>query len=113
MVLEIRNYHFNPALFTEYKEWARTGAVPYLSERLDVLGFWVATNDPPEVRGEPLDKIGAANVTWIIRWNDLAHRNKVLPRVLTSPEWKEIFSRVPGGSASYIRREARFAESLV
>jgi hypothetical protein len=113
MIFEIRNYHFDPALFTEYKEWAKTEAVPYLSERLDVLGFWVGTNDPPEVRGEPLDKLGSANVTWIIRWKDLANRNEVLPQVLTSPQWKGIFSRVPGGGASYIRREARFADSLL
>jgi hypothetical protein len=113
MLFEIRNYHFNPDLFAPYKEWAKAEAIPYLSQQLDVVGFWFSTNDPPEINGEPQDKLGSANVTWIIRWRDISHRNDVLPRVLSSPEWQDIFSRVPGGAASYRRAEAKFAESLV
>jgi hypothetical protein len=112
MLFEIRNYHFNPDLFEAYKAWAKTEAIPYLSQKLDVLGFWCNTNDTPEIGGEPQDKLGSANVTWIIRWRDLAHRNDVLPRVLSSPEWQDIRSRVPGGRASYLRTEAKFAESF-
>ena len=113
MLFEIRQYHFNPDLFEAYKLWARTEAVPHLARQLDVLGFWVSTGDEPEVRGEPHDKLGSANVTWIVRWRDLAHRNDVLPGVLSSPAWAEIFSRVPGGIDSYLRRESKFAESLL
>ena len=40
-------------------------------------------------------------MTWIIRWRDLALRNEVLPRILSSPAWQDIFSRVPEGPASY------------
>ncbi len=112
MLFEIRNYHFNPDLLGAYKEWAKAEAIPHLSQKLEVLGFWVNTNDAPEVNGEPQDKLGSANVTWIIRWRDLAHRNDGMPRVLSSPEWKDLFSRVPGGMASYLRIEAKFAESL-
>jgi hypothetical protein len=113
VLFEIRQYHFNPDLFQAYKLWARTEAVPHLAKEIDVLGFWVNTADQPEVRGEPQDSLGSANVTWIVRWRDLAHRNEVLPGVLSSPAWKELFSRVPGGIDSYRRRESKFAESLL
>src|SRR6266481_4850202 len=66
--------------------------------------------DAPEVNGAPQDHLGTANVTWIIRWRDLAQRNEVLPRVLSSPVWQDIFSRVPEGPASYLRIEAKFAD---
>src|SRR6266511_5190754 len=112
MLFEIRNYHFDPDLFKAYKAWATAEAIPYLSQKLDVVGFWFKTNDPPEIGGEPQDKLGSANVTWIIRWRDLIHRNDVLPRLLSGPEWQDIRSRVPGGRASYFRTEAKFAESL-
>jgi hypothetical protein len=36
----------------------------------------------------------------------------VLPRLFASPEWEDIFSRVPGGLASYLRIETRFADAL-
>ena len=113
MIYEIRNYHFHPDLFDRYKAWAKTKAVPHLSGQMDVLGFWVNTSDAAEVNGEPQDKLGVANVTWIIAWRDLAHRNTVLPKVLSSPEWAAIFSEVPGGRESYLRIEAKFAESLM
>ena len=111
-MFEIRNYHYNPALFEPYKRWAASEAIPYLRRNLDVVGFWYSTNDPPELSGEPLDRLGSANVTWIIRWKDLAQRNEVLPRVLSSPEWEDIFSRNPGGLDGYLRIEAKFAEAI-
>lgn len=112
MIYEIRNYHFNPELLSQYKDWAKTKAVPHLSRELDVLGFWVNNDAAPEVLGEPQDKLGVATVTWIIRWRDLDQRNAVLPRVLASPEWNAIFAHVPGGRGSYRRIENKFAESL-
>jgi hypothetical protein len=112
MIFEIRNYHFNPALFKPYKQWVKSKAIQYLSSKLDILGFWFNTSDEPEVLGQPLDDLGSANVTWIIRWNDMEHRNSVLPVVLSSPEWESIFSKVPGGEESYLRVECKFAESL-
>jgi hypothetical protein len=33
-------------------------------------------------------------------------------RVLASPEWIDIFSRVPEGLPSYLRIEAKFTESM-
>jgi hypothetical protein len=113
MIYEIRNYHFRPDLFEAYKVWAKTEAMPYLGTQMDVLGFWVNSNDPPKVLAEPLDHLGSANVTWIIRWRDLAQGNEVWARVLASQEWNDIFSRVPEGLPSYLRLEAKFADALM
>jgi hypothetical protein len=113
MIYEIRNYHFRPDLFEPYKVWAKTEAMPYLGSQMDVLGFWVNSNDTPEVLAAPHDHLGTANVTWIIRWRDLAQRNEVWAQVFASPEWIDIFSRVPEGLASYLRIEAKFADSLM
>ena len=92
---------------------AKAEATPHLASQLDVLGFWINSKDAPEVNGAPQDYLGTANVTWIIRWRDLAQRNEVLPRVLSSPAWQDIFSRVPEGPASYLRIEAKFADALM
>ncbi len=113
MVFEIRNYHFRPDLIEAYKAWAKAEALPHLAQKLDVLGFWVNTHDAPVVGGDPQDKLGSANITWIIRWRDLAHRHASIPEIFSSAAWQDIFSRVPGGRASYLRTEAKFAESLI
>ena len=113
MIYEIRNYHFRPDLIDAYKAWAKAEAIPHLASQLDVLGFWINSKDAPELNGAPQDHLGTANVTWIIRWRDLAQRNEVLPRILSSPAWQDIFSRVPEGSASYLRIEAKFADALM
>ena len=112
MIFEIRNYHFNPTLFEAYKEWAKNKAIPYLSNKLNIVGFWANTSDKPEMRGQPQDELGSANVTWIIQWDDMEHRNRVLPDVLSSPEWESIFSRVPGGRGSYFRTEWMFSPTF-
>jgi hypothetical protein len=113
MLYEVRNYHFRPDLIADYKVWAKTRAIPYLASVIDVVGFWVSTDDPPEVTGAPMDAMGSANVTWVIRWNDLAHRTDALPKALAGPAWGAIFADVPGGGASYLRIEAKFAEALM
>ena len=100
-IYEIRNYHFNPDLFDEYSEVARGAYLTYLREHLDVVGFWINTDIPSEVRGVPQDELGSANITWIIRWNSKEERDAKLPEVLGTPEWQEIFAEVPGGGASY------------
>jgi hypothetical protein len=113
MLFEIRNYYVKPDLLEAYKAWGRSEAIPYLSQQLDVVGFWFITKDaPPEIHGEPQDELGPATVTWIIRWNDVAHRNDLMRRLLSSAAWTDIVSRRPGGSATYLRTESRYAESL-
>lgn len=112
MIYEIRHYHFNPERLDEYKQWARGGAVNYLQNNLDIVGFWVASHIPSETPlGEP-DPLGADTVTWIIRWKSMDERGRVLPEVLSKPEWLEIFSKVPGGQDSYFRAESNFMEML-
>jgi hypothetical protein len=113
MIYEVRNYHFKPELLADYKAWAKDKAIPYLSGVVDVVGFWVNSDAPPEVGGAPLDALGSANVTWVIRWPDLASRNVGWPKATSGPEWEAVFAQVPGGGASYLRVEAKFAEALV
>ena len=113
MIFEIRNYHFDPARFDDYKQWGEQEAIPYLERELDLVGFWVSTPDAPEVLGREHDELGTANVTWIIRWESREQRNEVMARIFAAKEWEDIFSRVPGGMPSYRRIEWRFADALV
>ena len=113
MMYEIRDYTFDAKLFDEYKVWAREQAIPYLRQHLDIVGFWVNLDIEPEVQGEPLDALGTANITWIIRWEDKAQRDRVSPTVRGSAEsWQKIFSQVPGGRQSYRRAVVRFTEAI-
>jgi len=112
MLIEIRNYHIRPSAFEAYKEWARTSAVPFLKRSYDVLGFWVNSDEAPEIkRGEP-DVLGTSNVTWIVRWDDMSQRNEMLEKTTASPEWQEIFSKLPGGIKNYLRIESKFSEEI-
>lgn len=110
---EIRNYHIKPEVFSDYINWAKNIASPYLKANLDVLGFWVNSEPAPDVGGEVLDPLGSSNVTWIIRWQDMTQRKQKFAEVFTnSAEWNHIFSQVPGGNDSYLRREAKFTENV-
>ena len=55
MMYEIRNYHFDPALFEDYKAWAKSKALPYLSNALDLVGFWTNLPEESDIIGEPMD----------------------------------------------------------
>lgn len=112
MIYEIRNYHFDPQRFDEYKAWAKAKALPFLDRELDLVGFW-ATADDSEVTGEPMDDLGSANITWIIRWPDRETRDASMGTIFGGDEWGEIFADVPGGLASYQRMEAKFTEALL
>ena len=111
MIFEIRNYHYEPSLINEYRKWAVDQALPFLREHLDVVGFWMKVDEAPQVSGKPLDDLGSAAVTWIIRWDDMAQRNEVMGRVFASSEWKRIMKENPGPE-HYHRKEAKFAEAL-
>ena len=113
MIYEIRNYHFDPEQFEEYKAWAQDHALPYLSRELDLVGFWANSDIPNEVVGAPMDDMGSANITWIIRWPDKNTRDEQFPAKFGTDEWTQIFSQVPGGMDSYHRMEAKFTESLL
>ena len=113
MIFEIRNYHFDPARFEDYKQWAREQALPYLQRELDLIGFWANSAEGTEVNGAPMDEMGSANITWIIRWPDKATRDENMGGIFATDEWNEIFANVPGGMDSYHRMEAKFTESLI
>lgn len=114
MLYEIRNYHFDPERFDAYKRWAAEEALPFLKRELDLVGFWVNNEEPADVIGEPMDAMGSANITWIIRWSDKATRDATMERVFGGDEeWAGIFARVPGGFASYKRMESKFTEALL
>lgn len=112
MLYEIRNYHIRPDAFAAYANWAKTAAVPYLAKTLDLAGFWLNTADAPILNGEPMDALGSANVTWILRWRDRADRETRLPRAFGGAEWDAVFAKLPGGFDNYLRMESKFAESL-
>ena len=111
MIFEIRNYHYEPSLLKEYREWASTALLPYLRRHLDVVGFWMTIDEAPQITGKPLDELGPAGVTWIIRWNDMNQRKEVMGRVFTSDEWREVVKQSPG-MEHYLRKEVRFTEEL-
>ena len=113
-MFEIRNYHFEPTHFEAYKQWAATLALPYLRGKMEVIGFWVTTDLAPEYGGSlPHDAQGSpANVTWIIRWPDKAQRDRAREALRSDPAWQAILAQVPGGRASYLRTEAKFATAL-
>ena len=113
MICEVRNYHFRPDLLEAYKAWAASSAAPYLASKMELLGFWVNTGHPAEITGRPQDDLGPANITWVIRWRDLAHREQDWPAALATPEWADILGRVPGGVESFLRTESKFADALL
>lgn len=113
-MVEIRSYHFAKDRLEEYRRWARDVAVPHLKTRMDLVGFWIDNGMPPIVGGslprEPDSRI--ANVTWVIRWQDKAQRDRVWEELRAGSEWRAILAQVPGGEASYLVAEARFADEL-
>ena len=111
MIFEIRNYYYEPTLMVEYRKWAEELALPYIRANLDLVGFWVNTDEPTQVGGRPLDDLGSATVTWIIRWQDVATRHTEFPKVFSSDEWQRIFAKNPG-QENYHRTEVKFAEML-
>ena len=112
MIYEIRNYYFDPDRFEEYKAWAKSKALPYLDRELDLVGFWANAGET-EITGAPMDDLGPANITWIIRWPDRATRDARMAEAFSAEEWNEIFAEVPGGLESYKRMEAKFTEALL
>ena len=111
MIFEIRNYHYEPSAMAAYREWAVGKALPYIRANLDLVGFWINVDEPTQVGGKPLDDLGSATVTWIIRWEDVETRHRVMGEVFGSDEWKGIMAANPG-QENYHRTEAKFAEAL-
>ena len=113
MIDEIRQYHYDPEKFDVYKVWALREAIPFLKANLNIVGFWLDSGEPPQIRGRcPMElPLGSANVTWIIRWKDMEERETGMPKVLQSDGWKDIWSRHPDASG-YLQMESKFAEPV-
>ncbi len=112
MIYEIRDYHYRPDIFEAYKAWAEK-AVPVLRAKMDVLGFWIDNGTPPEITGtSPVDSpIGSANVTWIIRWDSQAAREKGFQAAITSEEWQAVWAEHPDPNG-YLQMSARFMDAM-
>jgi hypothetical protein len=111
-MFEIRNYTIRPERFATYKVWARDVAVPHLAKKLDLVGFWVNTDDPVQTVNPSDDPLGPANVTWILRWPDQETREQVMSTAFVGKDWEEVFAQLPGAMDNYARIEVKFAESL-
>jgi hypothetical protein len=112
MIYEIRDYHYRPDIFDDYRRWA-ADAVPVLRKHMDVLGFWVDAGIAPEISGSrPLDSpIGSANVTWIIRWESKEVRDQAFSDLLAADDWKSVWSRHPDANG-YLQMSARFMDEM-
>ena len=111
MIYEIRNYHYEPSLMTEYRRWATELALPYIRANLDLVGFWINLDEAPQIGGKPLDELGSATVTWIIRWSSMEQRGQQFGKVFGADSWQQIMAKNPG-QENYHRTEAKFAEML-
>ena len=113
MIYEIRDYHVEPAVLGRYQTWASEHALPYIRMRLDLVGFWICAAAPAQVTGEALDAIGPANVTWVIRWQDMDTRNRIMAEVFGpgASEWARIATHHPGRE-HYRRIAGRFGTAL-
>ncbi|NND69706.1 MAG: hypothetical protein HKN19_19100 [Halioglobus sp.] len=108
-VYEIRNYHYDPAQLGAYKQWAINSAIPFFKEHMDVVGFWMGNEHPPKISGtRPMQlELGSANITWIIRWDNMEARTAFHKDVFGGEQWQAIWAKHPD-PAGYFQSEARF-----
>jgi hypothetical protein len=113
MIYELRDYFVEPSAMQAYGKWVSELAVPYIRKHLDLVGFWIATDDPVQVTGAALDPIGAANVTWVLRWADVDERNRRMGECFGpgAAEWAGIVGQHPGRQ-HYRRIQSRYARGL-
>ena len=89
-------------------------AVPFLETTLDIIGFRGTNDEPPIIGGSVAEhgELGPADVTWTVHWDYRSRRDKVWADVLSDRDWIELFSGVPGGTKSYLKTEAKFADEF-
>ena len=95
MIYEIRHYHYEPSAMAAYRQWAVEKALPYIRAHVDHVGFWTNIDEAPQVGGKPIDELGVATVTWVIRWKDIETRHRMMGEVFGSDEWRTIFAALP------------------
>ncbi|HSG88784.1 MAG TPA: hypothetical protein VLA56_06205 [Pseudomonadales bacterium] len=113
-IYEIRDYTIEGESFDAYAKWATELAVPWLSEHLDVVGFWMDAGIDAEVAGSApvVSPNGQANVTWILRWPDKATRDTGFAAAFGSDGWKAVWAAHPNANA-YLHTNARFMEQVI
>ena len=111
-IYEIRNYHIDPDHIEEYKTWITNHGLPYIRTHMDVVGFWLEGNIDSEIHGAPIDELGSANVTWVIRWDSQDQRNETMGKAFSNETWEDIFSKFTGGPEAYLRTEIKFFDGI-
>ncbi len=105
---EFRDYHYRRDLWDEYREW--TGeAMRILRDRFDIAGFWFDSGDEPKLGGSsPMElPLGSANVTWVIRWDDMDHHDRGWAELWEDEEWTAHWAIHPD-SDGYLHTSGRF-----
>lgn len=108
---EIRDYHWEGD-FDAYKEWWIEG-LEVLGAKMDVVGVWFDSGTETRISGvDPMPlPHGSANVTWIVRWNDLEQRDAVWDALQTDAAWMACAERHPGFDG-YLNMSVRFMERM-
>lgn len=109
--MSARDYHFDGD-WDAYKKWWDEGR-EVLSKRMDIVGVWFDSGIPARISGaDPMPlPYGSANVTWVIRWDDLAQRDVVWHALQDDPVWVSCAERHPGFEG-YKNMSVRFLEDL-
>jgi len=113
MIYEIRDYHYRRDIFDAYVKWAEA-AVVVLRDKLDVVGFWVDEGEfEQEVAGSDpqTSSIGSANVTWIIRWEDMEQRGEVMKTAFAGDAWEAVMAQHPDANG-YLQLASRFMKEM-
>lgn len=108
-IYEFRDYHYRGDL-DEYKRWW-DDAMGTLRKHFDIVGVWFDSGIPARIAGsDPMDlPHGSANVTWIIRWDDLPQREAGWEALGQDTEWIAAAERHPGFDG-YLHMSVRFLE---
>lgn len=109
-LFEIRDYHYDGDI-VEYKRWWESG-FEVLGARMDIQGLWFDSGVPARISGSdpmPLPH-GSANCTWIIKWDNIDHRDRVWGALQTDPAWIACAEAHPGFE-NYRHMSVRFLES--
>lgn len=108
-MIEIRTYHFDPKYLSAFKDWVRDEAAPFLRSKVNLVGFWINNDVPPELSGVEPEQYPHSNVTWILKWDSKEERDRVHSEVFRGKLWQGIWEKHPNPKA-YLRMEVKFAD---
>lgn len=110
-LVEIRDYNYETDRLAEYRGWA-SQAVPILSDRLEVLGFWIDDGIPARIDGSAPIELphGPAKHHLDHQWDDMEHREEAWARLWEDTDWLQVWDLHPGFE-SYLHMSVRFLKS--